>query len=692
MSLTEMSFAQNFVENLGWALLHSLWQGALVALLLACALAALRGASAAARYAAGAAALAAMLAAPALTFVYLDARSAAGGASARSSEAMLATVEAGQSAHDADDEYRARLRETGGAGSAATSANAPARWWSARNVAPAVRWLVFFWLVGVLVHAVKLYGGWRVAGRLKRQGARPLGAAWEESLARLRLQLGVRRAVRLCESALVEVPTLVGWLKPVILVPASALTGLSAPQLEALIVHELAHVRRHDYLVNLLQSAAETLLFYHPAAWWVSRQVRIEREHACDDLAVAATEGGALSYARALATLEQLRAGVASSSPVSLAVGAAGASLVARVRRLVGAPPPARAPRRLTPLAASGLALLALVCVYAGAQHAARGAAVLDDPTFVSGDAPASGRTVAVTFVAVPTFRPQSNSVETTRRATKKLLADMAAHKIRAVGFVGEGQLGSEDNRVREARVDLLRAWLDAGHELGSQSYRHMNLYDTPLDAWKESVVRGESLLRRLLGEREQTLRWFSYPYLNTGPDAETRRAAADFLRGRGYSVHPVTIDSLDFLFANAHQEALRRDDAETARRVAEEYVPYMERMMEFYEGLSRDVFGREIPQVLMLTASPVVADQFDEMAAMLKRRGYRFVTLDEAVRDEAYSRPETYTGEWGVSWLQRWGYTKFGALRREPYLPPYMRQFSKGEGLPPEERKQGRD
>jgi peptidoglycan/xylan/chitin deacetylase (PgdA/CDA1 family) len=284
-------------------------------------------------------------------------------------------------------------------------------------------------------------------------------------------------------------------------------------------------------------------------------------------------------------------------------------------------------------------------------------------------------------------------SVEATRKATKKILAGMAEHKIRAVGFVGEGQLGGEDGPAREARADLLRAWLDAGHELGNQTYRHMNLFDTPLDAWQENVVRGESLLRRLLGERGQRLRWFSYPFLNTGPDAETKRAAAEFLKGRGYSVHPVTVDSLDYLFAHAHQEALRRNDAETARRVADEYVPYMERMMEFYEGLSRDVFGREIPQVLMLTASPIVAERFDELASMLKRRGYRFVALDEAVADEAYARPETYTGEWGVSWLQRWGYTKNGAFRREPYLPPYMRQFSKGgEGLPLEERKQTRD
>ena len=113
---------------------------------------------------------------------------------------------------------------------------------------------------------------------------------------------------------------------------------------------------------------------------------------------------------------------------------------------------------------------------------------------------------------------------------------------------------------------------------------------------------------------------------------------------------------------------------------------------MEFYEGLSRDVFGREIPQVLMLTTSPVVADQFDELASMLKRRGYRFVTLEEALRDEAYTQPDTYTGEWGISWLQRWAITRGGEFRQEPYLPPYMRQFSKREGVPPEERKQTRD
>src|SRR6185436_4431619 len=123
----------------------------------------------------------------------------------------------------------------------------------------------------------------------------------------LSARLGITRAVRLVESAAVDVPSVVGWLRPAILLPISSLTGLTHQQLEMVLAHELAHIRRHDFLVNALQSVAETLLFYHPAAWWISRQIRIERENCCDDLAVA-TCGDAIQYARTLAQLEELRA------------------------------------------------------------------------------------------------------------------------------------------------------------------------------------------------------------------------------------------------------------------------------------------------------------------------------------------------------------------------------------------------
>src|SRR5439155_4572640 len=157
----------------------------------------------------------------------------------------------------------------------------------------------------------------------------PAADEWQKTLARLCAGLSVIRPVRLLESAIVHVPTAVGIYRPAILLPASVFTGLPTRGLEALIAHELAHVRRHDYLVNLLQAVAETLLFYHPAVWWVSGRIRAEREHCCDDLAISAT-GDARSYARALVRLEEMR-----GSGPSLAVAAAGGNLWNRVVRLL---------------------------------------------------------------------------------------------------------------------------------------------------------------------------------------------------------------------------------------------------------------------------------------------------------------------------------------------------------------------
>jgi type II secretory pathway component GspD/PulD (secretin) len=155
----------------------------------------------------------------------------------------------------------------------------------------------------------------------------------------------------------VEVPTVIGWLRPVILLPAGCLLGLSAAQLEAILAHELAHIRRHDYLVNLLQNVVETLLFYHPAVWWVSRRIREERENCCDDLAVEIC-GDRVTYARALATLEELR-----HAPGQLALAAAGAPLLQRIRRLAGKSG-ARASRPGWPLAG----IVALLIVFAVAM------------------------------------------------------------------------------------------------------------------------------------------------------------------------------------------------------------------------------------------------------------------------------------------------------------------------------------
>jgi len=184
------------------------------------------------------------------------------------------------------------------------------------------------------VCSARLAGGWWQARRLVRLGTRPVALHWEQVKDALAARLDLTRTVRLLESTRLQVPVVVGWLRPVLLVPTAVLGGLSPEQLEAVIAHELAHIRRHDYLVNLLQSAVETLLFYHPAVWWVSSAVRTEREHCCDDLAVVAC-GDAVLYARALTAIETLR-----HEEMGVAMAVTGSPLLARVRRLLGAKPP----------------------------------------------------------------------------------------------------------------------------------------------------------------------------------------------------------------------------------------------------------------------------------------------------------------------------------------------------------------
>jgi hypothetical protein len=185
----------------------------------------------------------------------------------------------------------------------------------------------------------------------------PLEAAWLETLNDLRLRLGVSRPVRLLKSALVEVPTVIGWLRPVILVPAAALSGLTPRQLEAVLAHELAHVHRHDYLVNAFQCLVETLMFYHPVAWWISRCIREERENCCDDLVIEVC-GDRLLYARALAAMEGLRGELP-----DLAFAASGGSLLNRIRRLLGVSSETGAVsiRQLSGLALLGVGLLVIV-------------------------------------------------------------------------------------------------------------------------------------------------------------------------------------------------------------------------------------------------------------------------------------------------------------------------------------------
>ena len=207
------------------------------------------------------------------------------------------------------------------------SASAP---WRLEPLDPtALLVIVMAWAIGVLAMTLRLIGGWMLTRRLAARAAVAVSPSIDAAARAIAERLQIRRAVAILESRAVVVPTLVGWLKPVVLLPAAALAGLSPEQLQAILAHELAHVRRHDYLVNLLQSMVETLLFYHPATWWVSAQIRAEREHCCDDLAVEVC-GDRLVYASALAELTTL------AGHRGFALAATDGSLLNRVQRILG--------------------------------------------------------------------------------------------------------------------------------------------------------------------------------------------------------------------------------------------------------------------------------------------------------------------------------------------------------------------
>ena len=192
------------------------------------------------------------------------------------------------------------------------------------------------WFAGAIIFWIRLTGGWIVAARMRSMLVRPAPAEWQRKLDRIKAHIRISRPVTLIVSAIVQVPTVVGWLRPLILVPVGALRGIEPELVEALLAHELAHIRRHDYLVNVPQGIAETMLFYHPAVWWVSNQIRNERELCCDDIAVAIC-GNTITYVRALTELEACR-------PVHMTpvLAANGGSLADRIARLLACPPHGR--------------------------------------------------------------------------------------------------------------------------------------------------------------------------------------------------------------------------------------------------------------------------------------------------------------------------------------------------------------
>jgi peptidoglycan/xylan/chitin deacetylase (PgdA/CDA1 family) len=282
-------------------------------------------------------------------------------------------------------------------------------------------------------------------------------------------------------------------------------------------------------------------------------------------------------------------------------------------------------------------------------------------------------REIAITFDDLPgSAMPVSQRCRRDAFAdvNRRLLKIISTHRIPAIGFVTEGNLCDRD---KDALAELLGMWLEADLELGNHSFSHFDINTTPLARYAADVIRGEANVRSLLQQRGRRLKYFRHPFLHAGKDLDTKRAFESFLAERGYTVAPVTIDNQEWVFAEVYALAKERGDDATADRVADAYVTFMESVVDFFEKLSVRVVGYEIKQVLLLHANPLNADHFDELVRMMKRRGYAFISLDQALEDPAYRLPDTYAGPRGLSWIHRWALSKGMTMTEEPREPEFV-------------------
>ncbi len=288
-------------------------------------------------------------------------------------------------------------------------------------------------------------------------------------------------------------------------------------------------------------------------------------------------------------------------------------------------------------------------------------------------------RRMAITIDDLPAQGAQGMSNAELRELTNAIVGVLESEKIPGIGFVNEKKL-ERDGVVEPERVAILERWLDGGQELGNHTYSHPSLHEIPLQDYQREIVRGEQILRPMLAKRDTEPRYFRHPYLRTGLDLDTRDKVHAFLAEHGYQVAPVTVDNSEWIYARAYDRARRGVDPELAQKVGESYLDYMMSMVKFYEDQSRQLFDREIPQTLLIHANSLNATYLQSLVDRLTRHGYRFVSLEEALKDLAYASDDTYTGPAGITWLHRWALTQKvdpTMFRGEPVTPEWIQQVA---------------
>lgn len=280
-------------------------------------------------------------------------------------------------------------------------------------------------------------------------------------------------------------------------------------------------------------------------------------------------------------------------------------------------------------------------------------------------------RQIAITIDDLPAFDESNATASSLFEMTARLLAILRQHEVPAIGFVNERYLykwGEVDKRI-----SCLAMWPEAGFGLGNHTFSHVSLNRDGLETFENEVIQGETVTRLLLVEHNMKLQYFRYPHLETGRDLQTRRKAEGFLSNRGYWIAPLTVDSGDWRVADIYADARIHGDNALQQEIVSSYLIHAEAELARSEQLSKHLLGYETKQIMLLHATWLEAEHLSEVLELLRKRGYRFITLDEALSDPAYRLPNNYVGEKGANWLVQWAVTRGEPLEALPSVPEWF-------------------
>jgi peptidoglycan/xylan/chitin deacetylase (PgdA/CDA1 family) len=291
--------------------------------------------------------------------------------------------------------------------------------------------------------------------------------------------------------------------------------------------------------------------------------------------------------------------------------------------------------------------------------------------------AQAARQQIAFTFDDLPLNGPRLELARL-QTMTKKLLAEIHSHQVPAVGFVNESLLyvpGETD-----ARIAILRSWAEAGVELGNHTFAHVGFKDTPLAEYEDDFVRGETITKSIMRQHGDKPRYFRHPFLQMAPTKDQEQAFETFIGARGYRIAPITVDIMDWMFRVAYVNARNKNNVAAMRQIADEYLKFADLKLEFCERVAGELFGHSIKHILLLHANELNADNFDGLVKVFEKRGYRFISLSEALSDPVYEFPDRYQAT--SDWLSLWAFSE-GKQLTAP-APPQWIQKEYADSLKP--------